>query len=43
MNHWPYINAAYAVTLVSTVILLVVSWKAMVRNEAPSNEDGAKD
>lgn len=33
MNHWPFVIAAYAVTLAATLGLLVASWRAMRRAE----------
>jgi heme exporter protein D len=33
MNPWPFVIAAYAVTLVGTVVLIVASWIAMRRAE----------
>lgn len=29
MNPWPFVTAAYAVTLVAAVVLTLVSWRAM--------------
>jgi hypothetical protein len=34
MNHWAFVTAAYVVTLVGTVGLAVLSWRAMRRAEA---------
>jgi len=34
MNHWPFVLAAYAVTLIGTVALGLWSWSAMRRAEA---------
>ena len=34
MNHWPFIIAAYGVTLVGTAGLTLWSWSAMRRAEA---------
>lgn len=34
MSHWPFVIAAYAVTLVSVTGLLLLSWAAMRRAEA---------
>ena len=33
MNHWPFVIAAYALTLGSTAALLAISWRAMRRAE----------
>lgn len=29
MNHWAFVTAAYAVTLVATAGLVLASWRAM--------------
>lgn len=34
MNHWPFIVAAYAITIASTIALTLWSWAAMRRAEA---------
>lgn len=34
MNHWPFVFAAYAVTLIGTAGLASWSWAAMRRAEA---------
>lgn len=34
MNHWPFILAAYGVTLLGILALLLWSWTAMRRAEA---------
>ena len=34
MNHWPFVLAAYAVTLIATAGLALWSWAAMRRAEA---------
>jgi hypothetical protein len=34
MNHWPFIIAAYALTFVGTVTILVLSYLSMRRAEA---------
>ena len=34
MNHWPFIIAAYALTLIGTAGLALWSWSAMRRAEA---------
>lgn len=33
MNHWPFIIAAYAVTVIATLALVLWSWTAMRRAE----------
>jgi hypothetical protein len=40
MNHWPFIIAAYAVTLLGTAALVLRSWSEM-RN-AESDVEGLK-
>lgn len=35
MNPWPFVVAAYALTLGGTAMLLVASWAAMRRAEQP--------
>ena len=40
MNHWPYILAAYGLTLVGTVALVFASWRAMRRAEAEAARIG---
>jgi hypothetical protein len=40
MNHWPFIAAAYAVTLVGTVALVLWSLAAMRRAEAQAEALG---
>lgn len=37
MNHWPFIIAAYAVTLGSTAVVLFWAWRSMRRAEAKSD------
>ncbi len=34
MNHWPFIIAAYTLTIVSTLCVALWSWSAMRRAEA---------
>ena len=34
MNHWSFVAAAYAVTLVATAALLAWAWASMRRAEA---------
>lgn len=36
MNPWPFVAAAYALTLGGTVILVATSWAAMRRAERPA-------
>jgi len=38
MNHWPFVIAAYAVTLSGTGGLLLWSWAAMRRAERKGEE-----
>ncbi len=33
MNPWPFVTAAYAVTLIGATALALWSWRAMVRAE----------
>ena len=33
MNHWPFIIGAYAVTLLGTLAVTLLSWSAMRRAE----------
>lgn len=37
MNQWSFVLAAYAVTGIATLVLLVVSWRAMRRAEAAAD------
>ena len=34
MNPWPFVVAAYAVTIAATILLIARSWVAMRRAEA---------
>ena len=34
MNHWPFIVAAYAITIAATIALTLWSWAVMRRAEA---------
>ncbi len=34
MNQWSFVLAAYGVTLLAMIVLLVASWRAMRRAEA---------
>ena len=40
MSHWPFIVAAYAVTLAGTAALVLWSWAAMRRAEAEADRLG---
>lgn len=42
MNHWPFILAAYALTILSTLALLGGSWRAMRRLERKADELGRR-
>ena len=35
MNPWPFVIAAYALTLLATALLIVLSWRAMRKAEPP--------
>ncbi|WP_374942194.1 hypothetical protein [Sphingomonas sp.] len=37
MNPWPFVVAAYALTLGGTVVLVATSWIAMRRAERPAS------
>ena len=37
MNQWSFVLAAYGVTALATVVLLVASWRAMRRAEAAAD------
>jgi hypothetical protein len=37
VNPWPFVIAAYAVTLVGTVLIAGASWRAMRRAEAAAD------
>ena len=37
MNHWPFIIAAYAVTIVGTLALVLASYRAMREAEASAD------
>lgn len=39
MNPWPFVTAAYAVTLASTAMVVIVSHLAMKRAERPIEDD----
>jgi hypothetical protein len=38
MNPWPFIAAAYALTLLATAVLVILSWQAMRRAEAAAEQ-----
>ena len=40
MNSWPFIYAAYAISLVATVALTALSWRAMRRAEREAERIG---
>lgn len=40
MSHWPFIVAAYALTLAATVVMVAWSWAAMRRAEAAAERIG---
>ena len=40
MNAWPFIYAAYAVSLLATAALTVASWRAMIRAEGEAGRIG---
>ena len=37
MNQWHFVFAAYGVTVLATIVLLVASWRAMRRAEAAAD------
>ena len=37
MNQWSFVLAAYGVTALATVVLLIASWRAMRRAEAAAD------
>ena len=37
MNQWSFVLAAYGVTALATLVLLVASWRAMRRAEAAAD------
>ena len=43
MNHWPFIVAAYALTVLGTGALLLWSWSAMRRAEGEAARLGRRD
>ncbi len=42
MNQWPFVIAAYGVTLGGAAVLLVVSYLAMRGAERPGSSEGEK-
>jgi hypothetical protein len=38
LNHWPFITAAYALTIISTLTVVLWSFGAMRRAEAQADE-----
>ncbi|HVJ00055.1 MAG TPA: hypothetical protein VM657_13420 [Sphingomonas sp.] len=38
MNPWPFVAAAYGVTLLAALVLAVASWRAMVKAEREAEE-----
>ena len=38
MNPWPFVIAAYALTLIATALLLMLSWRTMHRSEAEADK-----
>ena len=38
MNHWPFVLAAYVVTLTTTVALLIWCWRSMRKAEAAAEQ-----
>lgn len=40
MNHWPFVIAAYAITLGLTGLLLLLSWQSMRRAEVNAKDKG---
>jgi heme exporter protein CcmD len=42
MNHWPFIIASYALTLLATLALALWSWSAMRRAEKAVDELGRR-
>ena len=37
MNQWSFVLAAYGVTALATIVLVVASWRAMRRAEAAAD------
>ncbi len=38
MNHWPFIAAAYGITLIGSVAVAIASWRAMRSAEAAAEK-----
>ena len=38
MNPWPFVAAAYALTLLATAALVILSWRSMRRAEAAAEQ-----
>lgn len=38
MNPWPFVIAAYGVTLIACAVLIAWAWRAMLRSEARLEE-----
>ena len=38
MNPWPFVAAAYALTLLATAALVLLSWRSMRKAEAASEQ-----
>jgi len=37
MNQWSFVLAAYGVTALATIVLVVASWRAMRRSDAAAD------
>ena len=38
MNPWPFVTAAYALTLLATAVLVLLSWRSMRKAEAAAEQ-----
>ena len=38
MNPWPFVIAAYALTLLATAALVILSWRSMHKAEAAAEQ-----
>jgi heme exporter protein D len=38
MNPWPFVAAAYALTLLATAALVILSWRSMRKAEAAAEQ-----
>jgi hypothetical protein len=38
MNPWPFVIAAYALTLLATTALVILSWRSMRKAEAAAEQ-----